>query len=64
MCLDITRDELHGDRVHGHGARDEDQTTGLDGLAVDTGERLGGLVGEDGGLDVVGHCCGLMSLRL
>ena len=48
MSLDIAINELHGDRVHGNSARDKDHSVGLDSLAVDAGERLGGLVGDDG----------------
>lgn len=54
MSLDIAIDELHGDGVHGDSARHEDHAVGLNGLAVDTGERLGGLVGDDGFLGR--HC--------
>lgn len=48
MSLDVTGDELHGDGVHGHGARDKDEAVGLDGLAVDAGEGLGGVGGDHG----------------
>lgn len=48
MSLDITINELHGNGVHGDSAGDEDHAVGLDGLAVDAGERLGGLVGDNG----------------
>lgn len=54
MSLDVTRNELHGNGVHGHGARDKDKAVGLDGLAVDAGEGLGSLGGEDG--DLLRHC--------
>lgn len=55
VSLDITGNQLHGLGVHGDGARDKDHAVGLDGLAVDAGEGLGGLVGEDGFLGR-GHC--------
>ena len=38
----------------GSRAADEDETASLDGLAVDTGQRLGSLVGGNGDL-LVGH---------
>lgn len=53
VSLDVTGNQLHGDGVHGHGARDKDEAVGLDGLAVDAGEGLGGVGGEDG--DFFGH---------
>lgn len=42
--------ELHSRDSSGH----EDHAVGDDGLAVDAGEGLGGLLGEDGGLGR--HC--------
>lgn len=48
VSLDVAGNQLHGDGVHGHGARDKDHAIGLDGLAVDAGQRLGGVRGENG----------------
>lgn len=46
----------NGMAYHGNCAADEDETSGLDGLAVDAGERLGGIVGQNGDL-LVRHGC-------
>jgi hypothetical protein len=56
MRLDVSVDQLTSLGVHGDGARAVDGAIGYDGLVVDAGERLGGLVGEDGGFG--GHCGG------
>lgn len=56
MRLDVSVDQLAGLGVHGNGAGTVDGAVGDDGLVVDAGERLGGLVGEDGGFG--GHCAG------
>lgn len=56
MRLDVSVDQLAGLGVHGDGAGTVDGAIGDDGLVVDAGERLGGLVGEDGGFG--GHCAG------
>lgn len=50
MCLNVTVDDFHGHRVHGNGAGAEDHAIGDDGLAVDAGQGLRGLIGENGGL--------------
>jgi hypothetical protein len=52
--LDITINQLASGSVHGNSTGAVNDAIGNDSLGVDTGERLGGLVGEDGGLS--GHC--------
>jgi hypothetical protein len=54
VSLDIAVNQLASLGVHGDGARDKDHAIGLDGLAVDAGERLGSLVSEDS--DLGRHC--------
>lgn len=54
MSLDIAINQLASDGVHGDSAGAVDDAIGDDGLGVDPGEGLGGLVGKDGGLG--GHC--------
>lgn len=50
VSLHIAVDDFHRSRVHWDGTRAEDHAIGDDGLAVDTGQRLGGLISQDGGL--------------
>lgn len=59
MGLDVAINQLPSLGVHGDSARHEDHAIGDNSLAVDTRERLGGLVGQDGGLG--GHCVGWIS---
>jgi hypothetical protein len=49
VCLDIARDDLAGDGIHWDGPGDKNKAVCLDGLAVDAGQGLGGLVGDNGG---------------
>jgi hypothetical protein len=46
----LRNEGANGITYHGDCAADEDEAAGLDGLAVDAGERLGGLVGKNGDL--------------
>lgn len=48
--LDIAINQLASGSVHGDSAGAVDDAIGDDCLGVDAGERLGGLIGEDGGL--------------
>lgn len=46
-CCYVALDELAGCGIHGHLAAAEHEAVGNDGLAVDAGQRLGGLVRQD-----------------
>lgn len=50
MGFDIAIDELASDGVHGDRTGAVHHAIGDDGLRVDAGQRLGGLVGEHGSL--------------
>jgi hypothetical protein len=50
VSLNVTINQLASGSVHRDSARAVDDTIGDDSLGVDTRERLGGLIGEDGGL--------------
>lgn len=56
VSLDVSVNQLVRLGIHGDGAGDKDEAVGDNGLAVDAGERLGGLVGED--CLLAGHCSG------
>lgn len=48
VSLDITLDQFAGGGVHGHLARTPNEAVGDNGLAVDTRQGFGGIVGRDG----------------
>jgi len=52
VSCNVSVNDLAG-RVHGDGSRAVDEAIGYDGLAVDAGERLGCLGGQDCGF--AGH---------